>query len=68
MWVWRPLQSALSQKHFSLLIIYKPEVHALNGGLLFAIYIIKLLIFRCIMFPNGGEWDGMGLNGCLFLA
>ena len=68
MWVWRPVQSELSQTRFSLLIIYKAEVHALNGGLLSAIYIIKLLIFRCIMFPNGGEWGRMGLNGGLFLA
>ena len=55
-------------KVFPFLIIYKPEVHALNGGLLFAIYIIKVLIFRCIMFPSGGEWGRMGLNGGLFLA
>ena len=46
----------------------RAEVRALNGGVLFAIYIIKLLIFRCIMFPNGGEWGRMGLNGGLFLA
>ena len=68
MWFWRPVQSELSQTRFSLLIIYKAEVRALNGGLLFAIYIIKLLIFRCIMFPNGGEWGRMGLNGGLFFA
>ena len=53
---------------FSFLIIYKAEVHALNGGLLSAIYIIKLFILRCIMFLNGSEWGRIGLNGGLFLA
>ena len=65
---WRPVQSEPSQTRFSLLIIYKAGVSAVNGGLLSAIYIIKLLIFTCIMFPNGGEWGRMGLNGGLFLA
>ena len=60
--------SELSQRRSSLLIIYKAEVHALNGGLLFVIYTIKLVRFRCIMFPSGGEWGRMGLNGGPFLA
>ena len=63
-----PVQNELSRTHSPLLILYKPGVVALNGGLLFATYTIKLLIFRCIIFPNGGEWGRMGVNGGPFLA